>query len=419
MLISVFTPTNNSRWLLDCYNSLVGQSFKNWEWILIVNHFKGEIPEAIKGDTRVKIYNFDRGTIGGLKSLAASECKGDILVELDHDDYLTLNCLSTLADHYSNNPEPQNGRFYFSEAFEFSDEKIIKPYSDKFGWESAFGVTNNRHYVINRNFDVTARSLCEIFYAPNHVRAWTKKAYKLAGGYNEELMLGDDHDLMCRTYLAGTEFVHLNMPLYWYRHHAENNSVIFNDQVLKQQTKNLNDYLHPLINEWCRRENLPKIDLGSAHNKPEDYIGIDLVKAPGVDLTCDVIKGLPFKNNSIGCVRAVDFIEHTPAGKLPVLFNEIYRVLAPGGWFISQTPSTDGRGAFQDPTHTSFINSNSLWYYTNRDFAKYVPAIKCRFQAVRVWNDTPNEFCKLHNIVYLHADLCALKGQRQPGLIHI
>ncbi len=29
------------------------------------------------------------------------------------------------------------------------------------------------------------------------------------------------------------------------------------------------------------------------------------------------------------------------------------------GWFLSQTPSTDGRGAFQDPTHVSMWNSNS------------------------------------------------------------
>ena len=30
------------------------------------------------------------------------------------------------------------------------------------------------------------------------------------------------------------------------------------------------------------------------------------------------------------------------------------------------TPSTDGRGAFQDPTHVSFYNENSFWYFTDR-----------------------------------------------------
>jgi len=74
-------------------------------------------------------------------------------------------------------------------------------------------------------------------------------------------------------------------------------------------------------------------------------------------------------DGSVGCVRAFDFLEHVPtcrdstcdhgadgmAGKCIVgLMNELYRVLAPGGWIISCTPSTDGRGGFQDSTHVSF-----------------------------------------------------------------
>lgn len=38
--------------------------------------------------------------------------------------------------------------------------------------------------------------------------------------------------------------------------------------------------------------------------------------------------------------------------------------LAPQGWLLSQTTCTDGRGAFQDPTHVSFEKSTSFWYYT-------------------------------------------------------
>ena len=45
------------------------------------------------------------------------------------------------------------------------------------------------------------------------------------------------------------------------------------------------------------------------------------------------------------------------------LMNAIYRALVPGGWVLAATPSTDGRGAFQDPTHCSFWNvPNSFWY---------------------------------------------------------
>jgi len=99
--------------------------------------------------------------------------------------------------------------------------------------------------------------------------------------------------------------------------------------------------------------------------------------------------------------------------------NDFYRVLAPGGFIISGTPSSDGRGAYQDPTHINYINQNSFWYYTDRNYSKYVPEITCRFQAARIWTEAPSEFHKNNDILYVYADLCALKGQHQPGACKI
>ncbi|MDP1796315.1 MAG: hypothetical protein Q8K78_02485, partial [Planctomycetaceae bacterium] len=55
------------------------------------------------------------------------------------------------------------------------------------------------------------------------------------------------------------------------------------------------------------------------------------------------------------------------------------------GLSLSQTPSTDGRGAFQDPTHVSFWNSNSFWYYTRADQNRFIDC-PVRFQANRLKN---------------------------------
>ncbi|MBK7469358.1 MAG: hypothetical protein IPI73_00755 [Betaproteobacteria bacterium] len=99
--------------------------------------------------------------------------------------------------------------------------------------------------------------------------------------------------------------------------------------------------------------------------------------------------------------------------------NEIHRVLAPGGWLVARVPSTDGRGAFQDPTNRSFWNLNSFWYYTRGQQAQSVPGIRCRFQGTRIWQAFPTEWHQTHDIPYVYADLVALKGQRQPGLCEI
>jgi len=93
--------------------------------------------------------------------------------------------------------------------------------------------------------------------------------------------------------------------------------------------------------------------------------------------------------------------------------------LVPGGWLLSATPSTDGRGAFQDPTHCSWWNENSFWYYTRQQQRQYVPGITARFQEARKWTEAPTDWHKVHNILYVYADLVALKGQRQPGICEV
>jgi len=102
------------------------------------------------------------------------------------------------------------------------------------------------------------------------------------------------------------------------------------------------------------------------------------------------------------------------------LMNEIWRVLVDGGWLLSVTPSTDGRGAFQDPTHCSWWNENSFLYYTHSGYAAYVPEIACRFQRGRLRTVFPSEVHRKMQIPYVWADLTAVKTwRRRPGLIEI
>lgn len=91
---------------------------------------------------------------------------------------------------------------------------------------------------------------------------------------------------------------------------------------------------------------------------------------------------LDLPDGSVGVIRAHDFLEHV-VDKV-ALINELYRVLAPGGMLLTLTPSTDGRGAFQDPTHVAYYNENSFWYYTEQQHRAFVPTITARFQSSRL-----------------------------------
>jgi len=110
-----------------------------------------------------------------------------------------------------------------------------------------------------------------------------------------------------------------------------------------------------------------KLNLGCGFRHLDGYVNIDNRQKCSPDMLWDVINGLPYPDNSVDEVMAVDFLEHIPTAFVPAVIHEIWRVLKPGGKFESKTPSTDGRGAFQDFTHKSFWNINSWFYFMDDD----------------------------------------------------
>jgi hypothetical protein len=105
-----------------------------------------------------------------------------------------------------------------------------------------------------------------------------------------------------------------------------------------------------------------KLNLGCCDAPLRDFVNVDLVAAPGVDLVTDLRQPWPWLDSTIAYIRAWDIIEHLPDKILTM--NEAWRVLEPGGKIEISVPTTDGTGAFQDPTHVSYWNRRSFLYYT-------------------------------------------------------
>lgn len=143
-----------------------------------------------------------------------------------------------------------------------------------------------------------------------------------------------------------------------------------------------------------------RLNLGSGYRKIPDFVNIDNRIETGPDMVLDVTRGLPYDDNSVDMVAAMDFLEHIPTGKTVALIEEVYRVLKPGGEFISVTPSTDGRGAFQDPTHVSFWNANSWLYYMD-DAYRALYGIRAKFSGSIMDVITDEE----SHVIHTHADL--------------
>lgn len=415
-MISIFTPTNDTRWLLELWASLWGQQGDvPFEWIIGLNG--GAVPIHLGNDSRIRWCNlsdFNGRGVGALKRALCNECAvGEILLEVDHDDVLAPTALLEVQRAFD---DPEVG-FVYSDFVEFEDDNPPRPfvYDMSHGWAHYSVEFRGVELQAMRAFEPSARSLCEIYYAPNHLRAWRRGVYKTIGGHDAQLSVGDDHDLVCRTYVA-TRFHHIPKPLYFYRRRADGgNTYLRNFAAVQKQSKlNRDKYLDRLVERWCQLSGLRMLDLGGALNAAP---GWETVDRDGADINCDVEDYIPVEPGTVGAFRAFDFLEHL---RNPVkVMNDLHRRLAPGGWLLSLTPSSEGLGAFCDLTHRSYWNELSWRYFTRQEFARYYtrhdPPVHGAWQQVRLERleleiGPPQRF-----VPYVRSDLCTLKGQRGPG----
>jgi SAM-dependent methyltransferase len=259
------------------------------------------------------------------------------------------------------------------------------------------------------SFPPSSHSVAFIWYAPDHVRAWRKDLYVKIGGHDPKLDICDDHELMIRTYLA-TKMHHISKPLYVYRITGNNTWLERNKAIQERTVELFHKHAWDLAVKDAKERNLMVVDLGGGINPKAGCTTLDL---EGGDITCDLNEGIPLPDNSVGVLNASHLIEHLHDKHK--IMSEIYRVLADGGWAFIEVPSTDGRGAFQDPTHVSYWNENSFWYYTRKDKARFIRNDTIRFQDFRLdtiwWDD---------KIAVTNAWLVAIKdNKRRPHPVKI
>lgn len=147
--------------------------------------------------------------------------------------------------------------------------------------------------------------------------------------------------------------------------------------------------------ERFRRTPSTHLNLGCGDQPKPGFVNVDIHKYPGVDRVLNLRKRWPWRTGSVEWISASEVAEHLPD---PIHFmNEAWRVLKPGGYLDMVVPSTDARGAFQDPTHKSFWNHNSFLYYSvdYPDYSRRYPAIKCQFK-IKIGESSLDENGEIH-----------------------
>jgi SAM-dependent methyltransferase len=408
---SIITPSHKYQtYFLDLYDSLLNQTYENWEWIIFLNGtFQIEqVPKNIFDDSRVKVYSdYDaEERIGFIKKQAFSYGTGDILVEVDHDDILVKNCLEELNIAF----QDEEIGFVYSNNAVYQTEGEFVPYSSSFGWEYEKFKWNDLDLISMKTFEPTSHSLSYIWFAPDHIRAWRKSVYHNIGGHNEEYYVCDDLELMMKTYLE-TKMFHIQKVLYIYRITGKNSFIERGDDIANKNKELHKKYAQLLAERDADLKGLLKVDLGGGLFPREGYLTIDI---EGSEIIHDLNEGIPLEDNSVGVLNASHLIEHL---RDPLkTMREIHRVLAHGGWAFIEVPSTDGRGAWQDPTHVSFWNENSFHYYTKRSKAQYIRNQTIKFSTMLLETNW-----WIENVAVVNAHLVAIKNDfpRFPGPIEI
>lgn len=103
---SIMTPVYKvERYLPECIESVLGQTYGNFEFILVDDgspDHSGEIcDEYAKKDSRIRVFHKPNGGLMHTRRYALERAQGDYYVFLDSDDYLSLDTLETLSRYIS------------------------------------------------------------------------------------------------------------------------------------------------------------------------------------------------------------------------------------------------------------------------------------------------------------------------------
>ncbi len=270
---SIFTPAfKTEHKIAKTYESIKNQTLIDWEWVIVDDSPESHsstweaITEISKSDFRVKSYRIfpvSGGNVGLVKNRAAMLCKGEWLVELDHDDYLMSNCLEECFKASTTFPD---AGFIYSDCTEMNESGDFKRYDhlDDGNWYGrldnlfAFGYAGHswvniegRDYLQHHHPDINPLTIRFNITMPNHVRVWKRNVYHEIIGHREGLPVADDLELIIRTFL-NTRIIHIKKLLYIQYFHGSS-TVDHNSFDINRRSRLIRDFydlkIHKRIEE--------------------------------------------------------------------------------------------------------------------------------------------------------------------------
>lgn len=135
-----------------------------------------------------------------------------------------------------------------------------------------------------------------------------------------------------------------------------------------------------------------KLDLGCGPNKRDGFHGVDNISFPGVDTIHDLRRTWPWGKESVSEVHCSHFLEHLTGTERIHFYNELYRVLVPGGTAQVIVPHWSSGRAYGDLTHQWPPVVEFSFYYLDKNWrAVNAPhcGLSCDFMATWGYSVAP------------------------------
>lgn len=141
--ISVIVPVYNvEKYLKQCLDSIVNQTYKNLEIIIVNDGTKDnsmKIVEEYLQDKRIKVINKENGGLSSARNIGIKEATGDYISFIDSDDYISLNMYEDLVKNI-------NGEDIIIFNYSRLDDKTKKIVKNKY-------IKNNKMIILDKKLN--------------------------------------------------------------------------------------------------------------------------------------------------------------------------------------------------------------------------------------------------------------------------
>ncbi len=195
---------NNAQYFKDCYDSLLKQTYENWEAIILDDASdeseKNFVKKIIESDNRFKFFeNTKNQGVGFTKSKLIELATGEIVGYVDPDDAILPTAIEKSIEVFK-----KDKKVALSYSRFMSCDENLQPIS---AFKSANQVQNNDPFFFNYPVQIA------------HLVCFSKEYYLTTEKMNTELKISEDQDLYLKLYEKG-KVVFIDETNYLYRTHS-------------------------------------------------------------------------------------------------------------------------------------------------------------------------------------------------------